>query len=107
MSIIVVVLLWIMSGWLTEGYHLAGLKDTVGTAKIISAVLGVVFIAALGSAIGASVLIHLLGWWIGVPVAAAAVWLVVVRPRTGLAYLFYEHLRLGQVSENVAEPVTA
>jgi hypothetical protein len=107
MSAIVVVLLWIMSAWLTEGYRFVGLKDTAGTAGIIGGVLGMVFIAALGSAIVASVLIHLLGWWIGVPVAVAAVWLVAVRPRTGLAYLFYERLRLGRVSEDAAAPVAA
>jgi hypothetical protein len=107
MSVIVVVLLWIMSAWLTEGYRLAGLKDIVGTATIVALVLGSVFIAALGSAIAASVLIHLLGWWIGVPVAVAVVWLVTVRPRTGLGYLFYERLRLSAVSESVPEPVAA
>jgi hypothetical protein len=107
MSVIVVVLLWIMSGWGMEGYRVAGLKNTPGPTAIIAAVLGMVFVAALGSAIAASVLIHLLGWWIGVPVAVGAVWLVTVRPRSGLAYLFYERLHLSPVSERVAEPVTA
>ena len=96
MSVIVVVLLWIIAGWGKEGYRLAGLDNTPGAGTIIAIVLGLVFVGALGSAIAASVLIHLLGWWIGVPVAAVVVWLVVVRPRSGLAHLFFERLRLSQ-----------
>ena len=96
MSVIVVVLLWIMSGWLKEGYRLAGLHNTAGTGTIVAMILGLVFVATLGSAIAASILIHLLGWWIGVPLAAAVVWLVAARPRTGLAYLFFGRLHLTQ-----------
>jgi hypothetical protein len=96
MSVIVIVLLWIMVVWVKEGYQLAGLDNTVGSTTIVALVLGLVFAGALSSAIVASVLIHLLGWWIGTPVAAAVVWLVVVRPGSGLAYLFFGRLRLSQ-----------
>jgi hypothetical protein len=104
MSVIVVVLLWIMSAWLKEGYQIAGQRNTIDAGAIVAAVLGFVFVAALGSAIAASVLIHLLGWWIGVPVAAAVIWLVTVRPRTGIAYLFFERLRISdaEATERVA-----
>ena len=88
MSVIVVALLWIMSVWLREGYRTTGLSHAPGPAAIVVAFLGFVFVAALGSAIVSSILIHLSGWWIGVPVAVAAVWLVAARPKTGLAYLF-------------------
>lgn len=107
MSVIVVVLLWIMSAWLGDGYRLAGIHDVPGPAAIVGAVLGFVFVSALGSAIVSSVLIHLLGPWIGVPVAAIVVWLVTVRPRTGVAYLFYERLRIADVTMTAPEPVAA
>ncbi len=107
MSVIVVVLLWIMSAWLKEGYRLAGLRDSPGTAATVGVVLGFVFACALGSAIVSSALIHLLGWWIGVPVAAAVVWLLAVRPGTGLGYLFFERLRLADAKVDVHQPVAA
>jgi len=73
MSVIVIVLLWIMSAWFKEGRRLAGIHDAPATAAAVAIVLCFVFVGALGSAIAASVLIHLLGWWIGVPVAALVV----------------------------------
>jgi hypothetical protein len=107
MSVIVVVLLWIMSAWLKEGYWLVGTRDAPATATIVGALLGLVFVGALGSAIVSSVLIHLLGWWIGVPVAVGVVWLVAVRPRNGVAYLFFERLRLADVRADATLPVAA
>lgn len=107
MSVIVVVLLWIMSAWLKGGRQLAGIHDAPGTAAVVSVFLGFVFAGALGSAIVSSVLIHLLGWWIGVPVAAVVVWLVAVRPRTGVAYLFFDRLRIADAQAQVREPVAA
>ncbi|MBV8965131.1 MAG: hypothetical protein JO191_03035 [Mycobacteriaceae bacterium] len=107
MSVIVVVLLWIMSAWLKEGYRLAGTTEAPGAGTVVSAVLGLVFIGALGSAIVTSVLIHLLGWWIGGPVAAVVVWLVAVRPRIGLAYRFFERLHLTDANVDLPVPVGA
>lgn len=107
MSVIVLVLLWIMSAWLKDGYRLTGFHDAPGTATIVGAYLGAVFVGALGSAIVASVLIHLLGWWIGVPVAAVVVWLLAVRPRTGIAYLFFDRLRIADATAHLREPVAA
>ncbi|MFZ0831991.1 MAG: hypothetical protein WAM92_02675 [Mycobacterium sp.] len=98
MAVIVVVLLWIMSGWFKEGHRLAGIHDAPRTAVAVAIVLAFVFVGVLGSAIVASVVIHILGWWLGVPVAALVVWLVALRPRTGLAYLFYDRLRLADAS---------
>lgn len=106
MSVIVVVLLAIMSEWLKEGYRLAGLRDLPGTATIVAAALGLVFIGGLGSAIAASVAIHLLGWLIGVPVAATMVWAVGVRSPTGLAHLLFQRLVAG-VNVEVADKVAA
>jgi hypothetical protein len=96
MSVIVIALLWIMSAWLKEGYRLARLDNTVGAGMIVASILGLVFVGSLGSAIVASILIHLLGWWIGIPLAAALVWLAVVRARTGVAYLCFERLSLAR-----------
>lgn len=105
MSVIVVVLLWIMSTWLNEGYRLAGVHDTPRSPTVVAAVLGFVFAGALGSAIVSSVLIHLLGWWIGVPVAGAVVWLVAVRPPSGLGYRFFERLRIADATANLTQRV--
>lgn len=99
MSVIVVVLLWIMAAWFKEGHRLAERHDVPSTATAIPTVLAFVFVGALGSAIVASVLIHLLGWWIGVPVAALGIALAVVRPKTGLAYLFFDRLSLTDASK--------
>lgn len=82
----------------------AGVQDTPATAAAVATVLGFVFVGALGSAIVASVLVHLLGRWIGVPVAAVVVWLAVVRPRTGLAYLFFDRLRLADIRSSRSFP---
>jgi hypothetical protein len=53
------------------------------------------------------VLIHLLGWLIGVPVAAGVVSLVAARPRNGVAYLLFERLRFAEVKAEVTIPVAA
>jgi hypothetical protein len=107
MFVIVVVLLWIMSAWLNEGHRLVGIQDTPRTTTVVAAVLGFVFAGALGSAVVSSVLIHLLGWWIGIPVAAVVVWLIAVRPPTGLGHLFFERLRIADATANAPEPVAA
>ena len=107
MSVIVVVLLWIMSAWLHEGYRLVGMHDTPAAPTVVATFLGLVFAGALGSAIVSSVLIHLLGWWIGVPVAAAVIWLIAVRPRTGIGYLFFDRLRIADPTVTAPEPVAA
>jgi hypothetical protein len=99
MGVIVVVLLWIMSDWLRAGYRRSEVADPPGVPTIIAALLGVVFIGALGSAIVASVLIHLLGWFIGVPLAAALIWLGVLRPRNSLCHWFFDTLRLSGSAE--------
>jgi len=107
MSVIVVVLLWIMSAWLHEGYRLVGMQDTPRTPTVVAAVLGFVFACALGSAIASSVLIHLLAWWIGVPVAAVVVWLIAVRAGSGLGHLFFARLRIADTTVSAPEPVAA
>jgi hypothetical protein len=107
MSVIVVVLLWIMAAWLTEGYRVVGMHHTPATPTVVATFLGLVFAGALGSAIVSSVLIHLLGSWIGVPVAAAAIGLIVVRPRPGIGYLFFERLGIADAIVTAPEPVTA
>jgi hypothetical protein len=105
MSVIVFVLLWMMCDWLRDGYRQ---DDVVGgpTAPVIVGVtLGSVFVVTLGSAIAASVLIHLLGWWIGVPAAMALIWFGVVWPRTGVAYRLFQFLQLADESSDLVQPV--
>jgi hypothetical protein len=49
---------------------------------------------ALGTAVAASVLVHLLGWWLGVPAAAVVTALLVVRRGTGAAHRVFGLLAL-------------
>jgi hypothetical protein len=102
MSVIVVVLLWIMTAWLKEGYRLAGVSDAPSSGMIVSAILAFVLVASLGSAVASSVLIHLLGWWVAVPGGVVLLILAGAWPHKGYAYLFFERLRLAGV--NAAPP---
>jgi hypothetical protein len=93
---------------LREGYRLAGVDRQPGPLVIIATLLSAVFGVCVVSAIAASVLIHLLGWWIGVPVAAAVIWVAVVWPRTGIGYRLFQLLRLEDSrSAEPAQPVEA
>jgi hypothetical protein len=94
MSVIVIVLLWVLLDSLREGYRSAGIDDEPGTLRLIATLLTGVFGVCLLSAIAASVIIHLLGWWVGVPVAVAAIWVAAVWPRTGIGYRLFQLLRL-------------
>jgi hypothetical protein len=105
MSVIVVVLLWMMSDWLRDGYRHGGVSGAPSTPVIVAVTLGSVFVVTLGSAIAASVLIHLLGWWIGVPAAMTLIWFGVVWPRTGIAYRLFQFLQLADESSDVVHPV--
>jgi len=107
MSVIVVVLLWMMCDWLREGYRQGGVIGAPSTPVIVAVTLGAVFVVTLGSAIVASVLIHLLGWWIGVPAAVAVIWFGVVWPQTGVAYRLFRFLKLADESSDVIPPVAA
>jgi hypothetical protein len=81
-----------MVRWIRAGHR------TMGTHRSAALLVGLVFAAilglALGAAIVASVLIHQLGWWIGVPVAAGVLWLLVLHKRIGLAHAVYRPLAL-------------
>ena len=77
-----------MLAWSRAGARAPGAPVLVG--GVLVAILGV----ALGTAIAVSVIVHLLGWWLGVPVAAVATWLLVTWRRTGLAYRVFRRLAL-------------
>jgi hypothetical protein len=94
MSVIVIVLVWVLLDSLREGYRIARVEREPGLPVIIATLLSAVFGVCVLSAIAASLLIHLLGWWIGVPVAAAVIWIAVVWPRTGIGYRLFRLLRL-------------
>jgi hypothetical protein len=94
MSVIVIVLMWVLFDSLREGYRLAGVDREPAPLVIAATLLSAVFGVCLLSAVAASLLIHLLGWWIGVPIAAAVIWVVVVWPRTGIGYRLFRVLRL-------------
>jgi hypothetical protein len=102
MSVIVVVLLAMMAAWLQEGYRLAGISPAPSPPVIVAVLLGAVFVVVLGSAIAASVLIHLLGWWIGVPVAAGLLWVAALGPRFALGRQIFALLKL--CAEPTSEP---
>lgn len=92
--VLVPVLVALMVSWIRSGQRLDRLGRACGPAALVGAVALSIFGVALGTAIAASVLIHLLGWWFGVPVAALATWLMIGRRRTGLAYRVFLLLAL-------------
>ncbi|WP_367325524.1 hypothetical protein [Streptomyces sp. HUAS ZL42] len=78
---------------ISSGRREAGVPQR-GAAGIVGAWLLAVFGVALGTAVASSVLIHLLGWWVGVPVAAVSAAVLVARRRTGLAHRVFGLLGL-------------
>ena len=78
-----------------ERYRQGGVIRAPSTPVIVAVTLGAVFVVTLGSAIAASVLIHLLGWWIGVPAAVAVIWFGGWCGRKpGVAYWLFRFLKL-------------
>jgi len=67
--VIVPVLLLMMSRWLYDGYRISGMDksryDGITRWGISKSVLKIVFVGGLGSAIAAGILIHILGWLLG------------------------------------------
>lgn len=81
--VLVPVMLALIAAWIRAGQREAGVTR-VGLLRVVGAVLAAVFAVALGTAVTASVLVHLLGWWLGVPAAVLLAALVAVR-RKGVA----------------------
>ncbi|OBG27888.1 hypothetical protein [Mycobacterium sp. 852002-51057_SCH5723018] len=106
MTVIVIVLLWIMLDSMREGYRSAGV-DEPRTLVLLAAMLTTVFGVCVLSAILASALVHLMGWFIGIPLAAVAIWIGAVWPRTGVVYRLYGLLRLVDARPALAQPVAA
>lgn len=88
--VLIPVLLLTMSGWLIDGYRLAG-PDEVTRSKTIKEVslliLYTILGVALGLAIAASLLVHLLGWTAGWIVFAALAYSLVLRKNVVLGRL--------------------
>lgn len=80
-----VVMLPIMLGWMARTTQ-RGMDARTGRLPsrgyLIAGILAVAFLGSLGSAIVASVLIHWLGWWIGLTLFGA-VWIVMHRHGRG------------------------
>lgn len=97
---------WPMITWLRDGQTeavKAGQLDRVrGGATSFGLVLLAIFGVGLATAIVASVLIHLLGWWVGVPVALVLAYVAMFRTRIGLAWHIYRWL--GLPGERAARP---
>ncbi len=80
--ILPVMFIW-MSTWMKEGYRLADVdprqesETTMGS--LTRTMLKMMFVYALGSAIIASLLIHLIGWIAGVPVFIVLLYLAGIR----------------------------
>ncbi|WP_345651943.1 hypothetical protein [Streptomyces siamensis] len=96
-AVLVPVMLKAIVSWLGSGRHEPGSGAAPGHVRIVLAVLSAVFGVALGSAVASSVLIHLLGWWLGVPAAVALIALAVVRRGTGAAHRAFGLLALPDV----------
>lgn len=93
-AVLVPVMLGAMVSLLRTGGHDPGVGEGPGRVRVALAVLGAVFVVALGGAVVSSVLVHLLGWWLGVPAAASFVAVAVVRRGTGAAHRAFALLRL-------------
>jgi MFS family permease len=93
-GVLVPVLVALMVTWIRSGHRLGHIGRAPGRAALVGAVALSIFGVALGAATVASVLIHLIGWWLGGPVAVVAIWLLVGRRRTGLAYRVFALLAL-------------
>jgi hypothetical protein len=107
MSVIVVVMLWVMLDSMREGFRAAGVNQP-SALILLAAMLATVFVVCLVSAIVASVLIHLTGWFIGAALAALAIWIGAVWPRTGIVYRLYGFLRLDETpAQDVPQPAAA
>jgi hypothetical protein len=87
------VMFWLLVTAVRSGQRAEGVAVR-SPARIVGTFLLAVFGLALGSAVLASVLIHGLGWWAGVPVAALVVWGLVLRRETGAAHRVFGLLGL-------------
>jgi hypothetical protein len=76
--VLVPTILWTMSRWITANDPPARRRAQLPVALVC---LFVVLGASLGSAIGASVCIHALGWIAGTLVFAVALWAIALQPR--------------------------
>jgi len=93
-ALLIPAMLALMLSSVQSGHRTVGVcRNPIGlVAAVLIAVLGI----ALGSAVVASMLVHVAGWWLGIPTAAALIYLVVGRRRNGLAYLLFRYLALPQ-----------
>jgi hypothetical protein len=80
-------LLFLKGSWLADGHRLVSgrIRSRAGLA---AQALVAVFALGLGTAILSSVLIHLLGTWIGIPAAAVFLWLFFTLPQAPAKKLF-------------------
>jgi hypothetical protein len=97
-AVMIPVMFTLMGAWLNSGYRIGVAEGRIdrGTNLAVAGAVTLVgiFGVALGAAIAGSVIVHLLGWWLGVPVALALGWVVLLRRGTGLARLLFSVLRL-------------
>jgi hypothetical protein len=78
---------------LRRGRKSAGITVTSGvTAGVTAGVMIGIAGLALGSAVIASVMVNLAGWWAGVPAAGGLIWLIVARRGNGLAHFLFRRL---------------
>jgi hypothetical protein len=102
-AVLVPVMLVLMTHWIRSGERTGGSGTVTGKFRVLGAVLGSVFAVALGTAVASSVLVHLLGWWLGTPVAVLLIWLLVVR-RGGAAHRFFTLLALPDRTAGIPVP---
>jgi hypothetical protein len=86
-AVMLPLLFYWMSDWVKRGYELGDVdkERAVNTSRmdIVKVILRLVFVHVLGAAIVSSLLIHWLGWYIGVPLFLVLAYFLMVR-RGGL-----------------------
>ncbi|MEM4407079.1 MAG: hypothetical protein QXS68_08570 [Candidatus Methanomethylicaceae archaeon] len=88
-TVMLPLLFYWMATWVKEGYELAGLNPhlvaSITKGSIAKIICRIIFLETLGSAIGASLLIRLLGWHLGILSFAFGAYVFLFR-RRGLIF---------------------
>ncbi|MCE7004095.1 hypothetical protein LWC34_14815 [Kibdelosporangium philippinense] len=109
--ILLPLVLWMTVSWLRDGQRTAVAAGQLDRERSVGALIGWYFVGTwvvgLITAITASVIIHFVGWWIGVPITLALAYFGVFRTGTGVAWHVYRQWGLppqqaGQPAANAA-----
>ena len=77
--VLIPVLLWAMGTWIVKGAQQSKRAADAQPGQVVRTVLQVIFIASVGLAVAASLLVHLLGWVVGLLIFAGAAYFLALR----------------------------